>query len=171
MRILSYLLLSIFIVSFTSCSSDDDNNDQENLILGEWDASKFTMEGTFIIEGNSVSFDGVANDLSGNDITFHQDNTVTGNSAPFDMELNYVINGMPITMTQTMSSVMVHSGTWRKEGGFLYFKEAGSDEEVEYIIQTLNNSTLKITADQDNIDVGSDFPPGGQFRVTITYNR
>ena len=172
MRILSYLLFSIALISFSSCSSDDDNNPaQEGTLLGTWNASEFKMDGNMQMDGNNISFDGIANNLAGNDITFNSDNTLTGNSASFDMELTYVINGMPVTITQNMSSMMAHAGTWRKDGNFLYIQETGSNNDQEFLIEAQTNSTLKISANQDNIDLGSDFPPGATFSVTITYVR
>jgi len=171
MRILSYLLLSVFLVSFTSCSSDDDNGGQEVTLIGKWNASQLTMEGTFEEDGMTVEFSGIANDLTGNDATFKNDNTLTANNAPFDMELTFTINGMPVTVTQPMSESMMTSGTWRKEGNMLYLKETGSDEEHAYTIETLNNTTLKLSGDQDSMDVGDDFPDNAIFNVTLTFTR
>ena len=172
MRILSYVLLSIFVISFTSCSSEDDNGGQQaDTLIGKWNASEFTMDGTFEEDGMTVEFSGIANDLTGNDATFKSDNTLTANNAPFDMELTFNINGMPVTVTQPMSESMITSGTWRKEGNLLYLKETGSDEEHTYTIETLNNTTLKLTGDQDSIEVDDDFPDNAIFNVSITFTR
>lgn len=171
MKKLSYLILSLFILMTASCSSDDDNGPVEASILGKWDITQMIMEGTFTEEGATVSFNGVANSLPGNDITFNADNTSTSNSAPFNMDLTYVIEGETYTMTQQVSSELTTSGTWREDGNFLYLKETGSNDEVQYKIVTLNSSTLKLTADQNNINMGADFPADGQFMVTITMSR
>lgn len=174
MKILSYLFLSLFILSLASCGSDDDGNgggQQDASILGKWNAAEFTMNGTFSVEGMTISFNGIANDMTGNDITFNEDNTLEGHSAPFEMELTYDIDGMPMTINQTMSSVMAHNGEWSREGDKLYLQENGSSEKDAFTIQTLNATTLKLYGDQNSIQVGSDFPPGAVFTVTITHKR
>mgnify|MGYP002735384390 CR=1 FL=1 len=172
MRIFPYLLLSIFVISFTACSSDDDSSGgQADTLLGKWNASQFTMDGTFEEDGMTVEFSGIANDLTGNDATFKSDNTLTANNAPFDMELTFIFDGIPVTMTQTMSESMMSSGTWRKEGDLLYLKETGSDEEYAYTIETLNNTTLKLTGDQDSMEMDDDFPDNAIFNVSITFTR
>ena len=167
---LFYLFLSFFAFSLASCSSDDDNGPIDVSILGKWNMTQMTMEGDFSDEGISVTFDGVANSLPGNDITFHADNTVTSNSAPFNMQFTYLIDGVPFEITQPISSELTSDGTWRQEGNNLFFKETGSVDEQQYTIVTLNGSTLKLSADQDNIDMGSDFP-NGRFLITITMSR
>lgn len=172
MKKLICLFLSIFIITLASCSSDDNgNNNQEATLLGNWNSSEFIMEGTFEEDGITVSFEGVADNMPGNDITFHSDNTFTGNSAPFEMEINYLINGLPSTITQTMNSPMAHEGTWRKDGDKLFIIEAGSTQEQEFNIETLSNTTLKMFADQDNIEMEDDFPENAEFKVTITHIR
>lgn len=171
MKITHLIILSFLIFGFTSCSSDDDNVNDEVTILGHWNTGEFSMEGTFVDDGVHVTFNGVANNLTGNDINFHSDNTITGNSAPFNMEINYVIDGMPVTINQEMSSMMVHEGTWSRDGEYLYLQESGSDSAQEFLIEVHNSSTLKLSANQDSLDLGADFPAGAQFSVTITYVR
>src|SRR5690554_918789 len=165
------ILFSFLIFGFTSCSSDDDKVSDEVTILGHWNTAQFTMEGTFVDDNVHATFNGVANNLTGNDITFHSDNTITGNSAPFNMDINYVIDGMPVTINQEMSSMMVHEGTWSRDGEYLYLQESGSDSAQEFLIEVHNSSTLKLSANQDSLDLGADFPAGAQFSVTITYVR
>lgn len=171
MRTLSYLILSLFIFSLASCSSDDDNNSQEVTILGKWDVTQMTMEGNFTEEGSAVSFSAVANSLPGNNMTFKADNTVSSNSAPFNIDFHYDIDGITYDMTQEVSSVLTTNGTWSRDGDLLHLQENGSSERQTYTVETLTGSTLKLSADQDNTDLGDDFPAGAQFRVTITMNR
>ena len=119
MKKLSYLILSIFIISLAACSSDDDSSSQEGALLGKWNSTEFIMKGTFQEDGVTVSFEGVADDMSGNDVTFHADNTFTANNAPFQMKMSYIINGLPYTFNQEMNSLVTDEGTWRKEGNKL----------------------------------------------------
>src|SRR5690606_19211255 len=114
-----------------------------------------------------VTFNGTSLGMSGNDITFKENNTFSGNSAPFQMQINYVINGLPSTITQPSGEALPVSGEWSKEGNTLYLQENGG-ERTHYTIETLNSSTLKLTADQNSIDMGNDFPPGAQFNVSVT---
>lgn len=166
-----FIIISFLIFGLASCSSDDDKVNDEVTILGHWNTAEFTMEGTFVDDGVHVTFNGVANDLTGNDINFHSNNTLTGNSAPFNMDIDYVIDGMPVSLNQEMSSMMVHEGTWSRNGDYLMLQENGSDTTQEFLIEVLNSSTLKLSANQDNMDLGAEFPAGAQFRVTITYVR
>src|SRR5690606_23558797 len=123
MKIVSYLFISIFILSLTACSSDDDNATQEGTILGKWNVDEMTMEGSFSTDGTAVNFIGTTQGMAGNDITFNNDNTFNGNNAPFAMELQYVINGSPSTHTQSMGEAFPVSGEWNKEGNILNLKE------------------------------------------------
>ena len=169
MRIVSYLFISFFILSLASCSSDDDNN-QEVTLLGKWNVNEMTMDGNFTEEGVVVSFNGVTNGMAGNDITFKDDNTFTGHSAPFEMEMHYVINGMPSTITQPSGEALPVAGSWSKEGDYLFLQETGG-ERTKYKIETFNATTLKLSANQDTIDMGEDFPAGAQFNVSVTLKR
>ena len=169
MRVLSYLFISLFILSFASCSSDDDNN-QEVTILGKWNVSEMTMTSNFIQEGIPISMNAISNSMAGNDITFNENNTFTGNSAPFDIVIKYEIGGVSSTMTQPSGNALPVSGNWRKEGNNLYLKEGGS-EEIRYTIETLDATTLKLSGDQNSIDIGEDYPPGTEIRVTVTLKR
>lgn len=174
MRILQFLFLSFFILGLASCSSDDDDIDpppQEATVTGEWDVTQFTMEGTIYDEDATITFDAVANDLTGNDMTFHGDNTLSGNNAPFEMAVDSDVDGMEINYTTTMSSVMTHEGEWSRDGNTLYLQEDGSDTSEEFTIETLNSTTLKLSGDQNSITTDSDFPPGSVFDVTITLKR
>src|SRR6056297_534059 len=131
MKILSYLFFSFLILSLASCSKDDEpepeingnNNPNTATVPGEWEVDHFTMSGTIYDENATITFDGVANDLTGNDITFHEDNTTSGNNAPFDMAVDSEVDGMPVSYTQSMSSVMTHDGEWSQTGDSLYLQE------------------------------------------------
>lgn len=177
MKITNYLLLSLFVFGLMSCSSDDDGNSdngnpQEVTILGLWNASEMSINGTVVEQNITSSFNGMATEMTGNDITFNEDHTLSGNSAPFNMEVHYVIEGLPpFTQTQEMNSAMAHEGTWSREGNMLYIQENGSTDREGFTIETLNATTLKISGDQNSTSVGEDFPAGSTFNVTITYRR
>lgn len=179
MKILSSLFFSFLILSLVSCSKDDEpepenngnNNPNMATVPGEWEVDQFTMSGTIYDENATITFDGVANDLTGNDITFHEDNTTSGNNAPFDMTVDSEVDGMPVSYTQTMSSVMTHGGDWSQTGDSLYLQESGSADIEAFFIESLNASTLVLLGDENSVTTDSSFPPGSEFDVTITLTR
>lgn len=173
MKKLSYFILSVLMISLVSCSSDDNGDSgQDGSILGLWNSSEFILEGTFQEDGITVSFEGTADEMPGNKITFREDNTFIANSAPFMMEVHFVVMGIPYTETMEMSSLMTDEGTWRKEGNKLFISEAGVEEEQEFTIEILTNSTLKMFADQESIkDFYDDFPENAVFEVTTVHTR
>lgn len=170
MRITSFFILFILTFSFVSCSSDDDNGN-EATIYGYWDITEFTMNGEMHVEGVDITFEGIADDLEGNNTNFNEDNTLEGNNAPFDMVLTYNISGMTETIVQEMSSAMSHNGTWSRDGDILQIQENGSNEVHEFTIATLNATTLKLIGDETSIPVDNSFPPGSEFDVSLTFTR
>ena len=161
------------MLSLVSCSSDDNaENAKDASILGLWNSSEFIIEGSFQEDGITVSFEGIADDLPGNYITFHDDNTFTSNSAPFMMEVNFVVMGIPYTEMKEMSSPMTDEGTWRIDGDKLIIGEVGGEQEQEFIIETLTNSTLRSYIDQDQVmDIYSDFPENAEIKITLVHTR
>src|SRR5690606_5224177 len=150
MKIVSYLFISIFILSLTSCSSDDDNQ-QAVTILGKWNVNEMNMEGSLTEDGMTISFISNTKGMAGNDITFNDDNTFSGNSAAFEMETHYVINGMPSTVTQPAGEALPVEGEWSKDGNILNLLESGG-VSTQYTIETLDATTLKLTADQNSMN-------------------
>ncbi len=170
MKILYYLFTTLFILGLTSCSSSDDDNPQDGTILGKWNVKEMRMSGNFTDEGMTVDFTAVSTGMAGNDITFKDNNTFTGHSAPFEIEMTFIMMGQSHTVTQPAGEALPVSGEWSREGNTLFLQETGN-ERTKYTIETLNNTTLKLTADQNSIDMGDDLPPGAQFNVTITLER
>src|SRR5690625_69159 len=174
MKKLSYFILSVLMISLVSCSSDDNGDSgQDGSILGLWNTSEIILEGTFQEDGITVSFEGTADEMLGNNITFREDNTFIANSAPFMMEVNFLVMGVPAyTQTVEMSSLMTEAGSWRREGNKLFISEAGVEEEQEFTIEILTNSTLKMFADQESIkDFYDDIPENAVFEVTTVHTR
>src|SRR5690554_1078532 len=99
MKITNYLLLSLFVFGLMSCSSDDDGNSdngnpQEVIILGLWNASEMSINGIVVEQNVISSFNGMATEMTGNDIIFNEDHILSGNSVLFNMEVHYVIEGL-----------------------------------------------------------------------------
>lgn len=170
MKIVSYLFISLFVFSLASCSSSDDDNQQDVSILGKWNVTKMTMDGNFTQDGMTINISAVSKGMNGNDIAFKENNTFTGNSAPFDMDMTITMMGQSNTVTQQSGETFPVAGEWSKDGNSLSLQESGA-EKTNYTIETLNATTLKLTADQTNIDIGDEVPVGAQFRVTVTLNR
>lgn len=177
MKIINYLVFSLFIICSVSCSSDDDGSSDDNnnpgdvTILGNWNASEYTMSGNFVEDGVTISFTGVANSLPGNNMTLHADHTITGHSEPFMMQLSYVINGAPMTIPQQVSSSMVNEGVWSREGDTLYLEDNEVGETQEFTIDVLNATTLKISGDQSSMSEDGALPPGSIFVYSFTFTR
>lgn len=169
MRILIYLFTSVFILGLTSCSSNDDDN-AEATLLGKWNVKEMTMEGNFTQDGMAVTFDGIANEMAGNDVTFNEDNSFTGNTAPFDMDITFRVGGFPTTITQPVSDGFPVTGQWSKEGNTLFLTETGSTERIKYTIETHDATTLVLSADQNSMDL-ADLPSDAIFNVRITMKR
>lgn len=171
MRTLSYFLLSIFIVSLTACSSDDDGPSSSDDIFGKWFLSDMTMEGTFVEEGEEFSFTGKAKDIhEDNYIIFKEDNKFNGSSTPIDMELTISFMGQTHTQIISTGTNMPQSGTWERNGNKLILSADGG-EETEYTVETFTSSSIVLTADETSVDMGSDFPPGAKFSVSISFRR
>ncbi|HLV40312.1 hypothetical protein [Xanthomarina sp.] len=181
MKITNYLFLSLFVLGLVSCSSDDDGspdggnsgngNPQEASIVGSWNADNFIMNGIFAGDELTITFNGVADTMTGNDITFYQDNTTTGNSAPFMMDLTTIINGVPSTTEQEMNTPMATEGTWSREGNKLYLVENSMGQTQEFTIETLTETTLVITGDHNSVTIEDGFPPNTEFDIKLTYKR
>ena len=97
MKIASYLFVSLFIVTLASCSSDDDAKTDDipelGTLIGKWNASSITAEGSFTLNEIKTTFKAKANDLKDNNINFHADHTITGEEKPFTMELRLNMGG------------------------------------------------------------------------------
>src|SRR5690625_7548327 len=103
MKKLSYFILSVLMISLVSCSSEDNGDSgQDGSILGLWNTSEIILEGTFQEDGITVSFEGTADEMLGNNITFREDNTFIAISAPFIMEVNLLVMEVNAT-TQTVA--------------------------------------------------------------------
>lgn len=170
MRILAFLFTSILILGLNSCSSNDDGNNEEVTLLGKWNVKEMTMEGNFTEDGMPVSFEGIANEMDGNNITFNENNSFTGNTAPFDMEITFRLGGFPTTMTQPISQGLPVAGEWTKEGNTLFLTEAGSSETTKYTIESHDATTLILSGDQNSINI-EDIPADAVFSVRVTLKR
>ena len=177
MKILSYLCLSLFILNLTSCSSNDDGdnppiNPNDGTLLGSWNATEFTIDGSFSEAGTDAEFSMFADHLDGNTLVFNEDGTVTGDNAPFEMETTIFINGVALPpSTQIMSEVMSHSGTWSQDGNTLTLLEDGSNDPQVFTIEILSPTTLKISGNQDSLGDTGNPSPGTEFLATVTYSR
>lgn len=170
MKKIFYVFAVLFVIGLTSCSSDDDNVSAD--IIGKWDITQMTMEGSFTEDGMSINFKGVSKNITGdNHIVFNEDNTLTGESSEFEIEMEYEIFNQTITVTIPAGSNIPHTGTWEKNGNKLVLHSDTSDETVEYTIEELTSSKMFLSADESAMDLGEDFPEISNFSVTITFNR
>lgn len=149
MRNSALFFLGALFIFLTGCSKDDGPSTSD--LIGEWTLTAHEMEGFLALEeGDStmtVELSGRAKDLNENNkIQFHEDNTFTSSSGSFTLEAKWKVLGQEITDTTTVSNFF-GQGTWTKDKNTLTIDD-GSDEPVNFHIETLNSSTLELTLDQ-----------------------
>lgn len=130
-KILTLLTVLTFAV-FTSCSSDDDNGENQAIIVGSWE---YSQEGT-VIDGEEVlePYDHGAPECGNDFVEFQANGTA--------VETSFFANMVSECETETFTFSYVVNGQQITLDGI-------DDEAVNAEILTLNSTTLKIRTSEE----------------------
>lgn len=158
MKIIKYLVLSIFIIGLISCSSDDDGGDSYD-IIGEWTITEGYIDPTSIqldmggidipveISGTFVGLD------VNNSLTFMDDNSFTSQMDNISLEMDMVVMGVPQTETIGMSDVF-GEGNWEINGNTLTIHNENGTT-IPYRIENLNGDNLELSGNVKDMALDS----------------
>jgi len=132
-------LLSVIIITFSSCGDDDDNYidiSSSNDIVGSWEITKVTFD----IEGKNKE---VVN-------AFKQYMKEFGN----DYKGTYTFNtdGTFESIEMALGETIEESGTYKVSNSTIYAKEDGTGMEIAYKAAILNGSLVLISDGTDLIE-------------------
>ncbi len=116
LRLLGYLLVAVLCIGFASCSSDDDEGTQSNLLIGEWEQVR--SSGWYLEDGGKESWNETTSGLY---VVFDEDHKFRFYEEDYDY---------------------VESGTWSISGNKLTLVHDG--ERVEGTIKELTSSKLVV---------------------------
>lgn len=155
MKTLKLLFITLFIISFTACSSEDDSNDNNNPtdtnadLTGTWNLEGLNVETESVstIQGQSFTSTSVG---EGTNIDYQMifsenPNEVIGEGS-FDMEFTITFAGQTQTETLPGEPIIGDLGTWTREGNNLIISING--ETPTYEITQLTESTLVLNVTQ-----------------------
>lgn len=159
MKIIKYLVLSIFIIGFmSSCSSDDDGGNP-NDIVGAWTITEGFIEPTSIeldmggmdipveISGSFVDID------EDNSLSFMEDNSFTSHTGDLALEIDMVVMGSPQTETVEMNEIF-GEGTWEVSGNTLTIHNENGTS-IPYKIENLSGDNLELSANVQDMTLES----------------
>lgn len=174
MRNVVYLLFIILPLSLLSCSSDDDSGTSSE-IVGKWMNAEIHIEGEYVVAGmGTATMTGIATDNDPENYTvFHADNTLETHPKPMEMMIMVTIMGVEEAYEQEVNIDIPQFGQWQKEGDTLTISSEG--ETLDYTIEMLNASTLKISTDTIYTELptegGLELPDLDTFKMTIVFSR
>lgn len=153
MKKILFLLLTVGLFTFTSCSKDDDGPSTSGTINGLWKLESFSMSGNIDYEGFTGTTEirtlSVSED---NTVIFHDNNTYTSNSGTIEIETKMTFPGLPpITDTQTIDNDLFEDGTWERQGNKLTLTSSQTNEVSVWNIDELTNSRLVLSGDEETI--------------------
>src|SRR5699024_2648822 len=97
MKKLSVLVMSLVVLGFSACSSDDDNSSVEpddSGIVGDWQMTDVNFDGNTIQDGMVVGFSGQTIDLGDDDLLkIKDDNTYEATTTTLKVKVSVSING------------------------------------------------------------------------------
>lgn len=161
MKIINYLLLSLFIIAQVSCSNDDDARSFD--VTGEWTLTEGYVEpGSMTIDLGgmpvSIQYSGAFVDIDQNNwLKFHEDHTFTSFTGNMSLELNMIIMGQSQTQSIELEDVM-GDGTWEVNGNELKILNSNGTS-IKYHIDNLNGDTLELSANVKDMSVESGSNP------------
>lgn len=153
MKTFKFLTTISFILLFISCTTDDvnqaDTSAQEEDLIGSWNLTEVTQEGTgsttisgITVNGNITSF---GKDIDAQ-IVFSSDPNSFAGSGGFTDVVTASIATLSLTEEiQYDTADFINQGTWSLNSGILTLNQSG--ESLEIRITQLNTSTLKIELD------------------------
>lgn len=154
------LLFVAFLFVFTSCSSDDDANNQIDLsvdITGQWDLTKIELEGesTMTFEGQTIT------------------TTFVGFGKDYDAQVVFTDNPKEVNATGTYTMVMTTSfmgfsetdeypvdfsddfdaGSWSIEGNLLVITDSNSNEvQTAKIVHLTQNKMVLVMEEVESME-------------------
>lgn len=142
-------LLPVLFLSLTSCSKEDDNNDQESSDLaGEWQMEAFQYQGTTTVkQGESFdqsSFTGTAKDMDAKIVFIASPDNTWESSGSYSLELVTIVNGETYTSEENYSNIS-EGGAYSLDGRTLsigYNEQEGALAITECTIAKLTESEL-----------------------------
>ncbi len=162
MKTIKLLLLSVFIISFSSCSKDDDGGGSFE-IVGNWRMTEGAVEGGSIMLDLGgmpipVEVSGTFIDLDDqNKLTIKEDNTFTSITGNIAIELHMNVMGTVQTETFEASDIF-GEGTWERTGNTLNITN-DNGTTIPYTIVSLTESNLELKANVSEMDAGTGSNP------------
>ncbi|MEX0996666.1 MAG: lipocalin family protein [Flavobacteriaceae bacterium] len=159
MKNLSILLFAILLV-FASCSSDDDNsNDQIDLtvdITGSWELTSLEYEGESTIEVENqtltISFDGFGKDFDAQ-VNFTEDPNEVTSTGSYTLVLTTNFMGESITQEQFVDfSDDSITGEWSIENGNQLVVVSNGETQTAEIISLNESKMVLLTNESTTID-------------------
>ncbi len=143
MKIFKLTLITLFIATIASCSSDDDNSNAITAdITGVWQGESFDYSGATTTEvlGESITADFVAETENIDyTLTFSENPNEVVADGSYDVVLTTTVAGQ--TTTQTVPGTdFLNSGSWELTNNTITFMVDG--ETSEATIQTLTDNLL-----------------------------
>ncbi|HLV14625.1 MAG TPA: lipocalin family protein [Xanthomarina sp.] len=163
MKAIKLVLFSFLIIANLSCSSDDDNNDNESFnVVGSW-----TMTEGYIVPGSMnlnlgemtvpVEYSGSFIDIEENNrLNFQENNTFTSVTGSMSLEMNMTIMGT--NQTQSFEgSDFFGQGTWEVNGRELKIHNENGTT-IKYHIDNLNGNVLELSSNLKDMNTGEPNP-------------
>ncbi len=157
MRALKVLLFVTAMVSYVSCSKDDDGPQiDKNMILGEWDLTEFSYSGVSSVKGGdgttSVSYTAEASEIDAQVVFVDAGNYTTAGS--YTITLTTTANGETSVQDYTYPNI-AGSGTYKIEGNKMITSPKGGEGQIiqasEGIIKELSPKRLVFVIEERSV--------------------